>query len=90
MLPEISEARIRRLLRNALSQKKKISGFGHRVYRKLRSSGNPPSPDVSKLAKVPEIASVEISALSRTLKRKKINANVDFIQPPFTTHWEYR
>jgi len=82
MLLEISEVKnTAAYLKNALSQKKKISGFGHRVYRTedprathlrqmsqnlCESSGNSKWFEISRI-------------IEETLKREKgINANVDF------------
>jgi citrate synthase len=82
MLLEIGEVEnTAAYLRDALSQKKKISGFGHRVYRTedprathlrqmsqnlCKSSGNSKWFEISRI-------------MEETLKREKnINANVDF------------
>jgi citrate synthase len=82
MLQEIGSVdRVDGWVENALAQKKKIMGIGHRVYRVL----DPRAPHLREMAiklskKIGETKWIEMSdRIARIMKEKKnLNANVDF------------
>jgi citrate synthase len=82
MLEEIgSEDKVDAYIENALAQKKKIMGIGHRVYKTL----DPRAPHLQKMAvklseKLGEPKWINMSErIAKLMKEKKnLNANVDF------------